>query len=202
MTRLKFGAFVLLTNLVLGMSPATAWAQKQAVKPSYPTPRHPQKYVPGRLLVRFRPGKSEEVKVSAHLALGTKAKLSFRQVPDLQLVELPTDLDVFVAAQMYRQNPDVLYAEPDYRVFPSDVTPNDPLFPLTWGMKNVGNQNGVAGADIHATGAWQLSTGSRNVVIGLLDTGVDYRHPELAANIYQNTPECNNNGLDNDGNGW
>ncbi len=202
MTRLKFGAFVLLTNLVLGMSPATAWAQKQAAKPSYPTPRHPQKYVPGRLLVRFRPGKSEEVKVSAHLALGTKAKLSFRQVPDLQLVELPIDLDVFVAAQMYRQNPDVLYAEPDYRVFPSDVTPNDPLFPLTWGMKNVGNQNGVAGADIHATGAWQLSTGSRNVVIGLLDTGVDYRHPELAANIYQNTPECSNNGLDNDGNGW
>ena len=69
-------------------------------------------------------------------------------------------------------------------------------------MKNIGDQNGVAGADIHATSAWQLSTGSRNVVIGLLDTGVDYRHPELAANIYQNMPECNNNGLDNDGNGW
>ena len=202
MTRLKFGAFILLTNVILCMCPATAWAQKQAVKPSYPTPQHPQKYVPGRLLVRFRSGKSEEVKVHAHLALGTRAKLSFKQVPDLQLVELPTDLDVLAAAQMYRQNPDVLYAEPDYRVFPSDVTPNDPLLPLTWGMKNIGDQNGVAGADIHATSAWQLSTGSRNVVIGLLDTGVDYRHPELAANIYQNMPECNNNGLDNDGNGW
>src|SRR5437899_13053141 len=63
MTRLKFGAFILLTNVILCMCPATAWAQKQAVKPSYPTPQHPQKYVPGRLLVRFRSGRWEERRV-------------------------------------------------------------------------------------------------------------------------------------------
>jgi subtilisin family serine protease len=123
-------------------------------------------------------------------------------VQDLELVDLAAGKDVFAAIREYRQNPDVLYAEPDYTVYATDIIPNDPLFSYTWGLQNLGDQNGVAGADIHATSAWQITTGSPSVVIGQLDTGIDFNHPDLAENIFQNTPECNSNGLDNDGNGY
>ena len=172
---------------ILGVVSSEAIGQRVLERPSFATPVHPEKYVPGRLLVRFRPGKSAAAKTRAHSMVGAQVLAEFQQVRNLQLVALPSGQDVLLAAQQYRQNPDVLYAEPDYRVFPSEIIPNDPLFPLSWGLQNTGDQNGITGADIHATEAWQLSTGSRQVVVGLLDTGVDYTHPDLAANIYPNS---------------
>ncbi len=68
--------------------------------------------------------------------------------------------------------------------------PNDPSFGLQWGSLNTGQSvNGIAGtagADDHAAQAWARSTGSRSIVIGQVDTGVDYNHPDLAANIWSN----------------
>lgn len=172
---------------ILSVAPCAAVGQRALERPSFATPVRPEKYVPGRLLIRFRSGRSAVAKTRAHASVGAKTLASFHQVQNLELVSLPSRQNVLQAVHQYRQNPDVLYAEPDYRVFPSEITPNDPLFPLSWTLLNTGDQNGIAGADIHATAAWQFSTGSRQVVIGLLDTGVDYTHPELAANIYPNS---------------
>ncbi len=85
----------------------------------------------------------------------------------------------------------VRYAEPDYLMRASGVrTPNDPSFDLQWGSLNTGQDvegiSGTAGADDSAARAWNVSTGSRSVVIGEVDTGVDYTHPDLAANIWSN----------------
>jgi len=74
---------------------------------------------------------------------------------------------------------DVLDVEPNYIVHTTAI-PNDPLFPNLWGMLN----NSQAGADIHATSAWNVITGSTANVVGVVDTGVDYTHPDLAANIW------------------
>jgi subtilisin family serine protease len=82
----------------------------------------------------------------------------------------------------------VVYAEPNY-VVQTFAPPDDPSFPLLWGLDNVGQAvntsgAGVAGADISAVGAWDLSLGSAAHVIGIVDTGLDYTHPDLAANVW------------------
>ncbi len=83
----------------------------------------------------------------------------------------------------------VRYAEPDYVLEASGV-PNDPSFHLQWGLQNtgqsVGGTSGTAGADEEVVPAWNVSTGSSSIVVAVTDTGVDYNHPDLAANMWSN----------------
>jgi subtilisin family serine protease len=87
----------------------------------------------------------------------------------------------------FRGQPGVVYAEPNYIVGKA-VIPNDPEFPNLWGLHNTGQPilgiPGTPDADIDAPEAWDISTGSSSIVVGVIDTGVDYNHPDLAANIW------------------
>src|SRR2546427_5839092 len=82
---------------------------------------------------------------------------------------------------------DVEYAEPNYIVH-ATAMPNDPRFGERWGLQTTGQTirgfPGTRGADIKATAAWDISTGSRANVAAVIDTGIDYRHPDLAANVW------------------
>lgn len=98
--------------------------------------------------------------------------------------------------QRLRAHPDVLYAEPNY-IYRADQSlpaqlPNDADFSRLWGLNNVAQEVnrvvGRRGADIRAAQAWALTTGSPNVVVGIVDTGIDYTHPDLRANIWS-SPE-------------
>jgi subtilisin family serine protease len=88
---------------------------------------------------------------------------------------------------MLAAHPDVAYVEPNYIVYATNE-PDDPRFPELWGLRNigqiVGDVAGVPGADISATIAWDTAIGSRNTVVGVVDTGIDYTHPDLAGNIW------------------
>ena len=83
--------------------------------------------------------------------------------------------------------PDVEYAEPNYILY-STAVPNDPLFSSLWGLLNTGvnpvGGGGASGADIDVVSVWDASTGSRTHVVGVIDTGIDYTHPDLAANVW------------------
>ncbi|MEL7240409.1 MAG: hypothetical protein AAGK78_16245, partial [Planctomycetota bacterium] len=86
-----------------------------------------------------------------------------------------------------------------------DGTPNDPFFnqDLLWGLRNEGNfgsGGSVFDADIDAEEAWQIATGEDTVVV-VIDSSVDYNHPDLADNIFTNTLEIAGNGIDDDNNG-
>lgn len=98
--------------------------------------------------------------------------------------------------QKLRAHPDVLFAEPNYLYYADQSLPaqlpNDADFSLLWGFNNIAQEVnkivGRRGADIKAAQAWALSTGSPNVVVGIVDTGIDYNHPDLRANIWS-SPE-------------
>jgi subtilisin family serine protease len=86
-----------------------------------------------------------------------------------------------------RAEPDVEYAEPNYILY-STAVPNDPLFANLWGLLNTGvnpvGGGGTSGADIDVSSVWDTATGSRTHVVGVVDTGIDYTHPDLAANVW------------------
>ncbi|MBI4718956.1 MAG: S8 family serine peptidase [Planctomycetes bacterium] len=158
-----------------------------------------------RILVRFRPGVGHATKVAAHdPSKGRRLRREYRIVSDLQLVEVQRG-EGAQAIRDYRANPAVLYAEPDYDVH-ALMVPNDPRFPSLWGLHNTGqtvvDDPGTAGADIDAVQAWDSWRGAPNFRLAVIDTGVDYTHPDLAANIWINPGEIPGNYLDDDANGY
>ena len=92
-------------------------------------------------------------------------------------------------------------AEPNY-IVKALKTPNDPRFNELWAMNNAGQTGGTSDADIDAPQAWDISTGSKEVIVAVIDTGVDYTHEDLAGNMWTNPGEIQGNGLDDDNNGF
>jgi len=156
---------------------------------------------PRSLLVRFAPGSSELQRAELRGRVGAGRLRRFELVEGLELIDVAVPLGT--ALEFLR--PHVLYAEPDW-VVRKVQTPNDPYFNLEWGLHNSGQtvngDPGTAGADINAPLAWDTTTGNPDLVIAIIDTGTQWSHPDLAANIWSNPGEVAGNGLDDDGNGY
>jgi subtilisin family serine protease len=115
-----------------------------------------------------------------------------------------SDLDAILAD--LRANAAVEYAEPNYRVEPASILPNDPGFNEQWALRNlglaVGGYPATLESDIKATEAWEITTGSPDVLVAVTDTGLDSTHPDIAPNVYTNPREIPGNGIDDDNNGY
>jgi len=134
---------------------------------------------------------------TAHHLVAARVLAEPAIVSHLQIVQLEQGVSVQEALLRYRQNPNVLYAEPDY-IVRALTTPNDPQFGAQWNLQNTGQNGGTPGADIHAPQAWALTTGSSSVVVAILDTGIDYTHSDLASNAW--TSSIGFSGTDQNGN--
>ncbi len=166
-------------------------------------------YVKGELLVRFAPIDSGALPTAnmknaiLSRSLGAAQKREFKTVPGLSLIELPEGVSVAEAMEALKNDNSVIYAQPNYEYYALETIPDDTLFDELWGMHNTGQNGGLPGADISAPEAWDISTGTGSIVVAVIDTGVDYTHPDLGDNMWINEPEFyGTSGYDDDGNGY
>ncbi|MFA6236119.1 MAG: S8 family serine peptidase [Bacteriovorax sp.] len=191
------------------------------------------RHVPGEIIVKFKPGVNARAfllnKGISSLGLSPKReiKLSYQK---LNVISVNSEKSLSNAIAALNNNPDIEYAEPNYiysaTVMPKEyaatkkaletspfadlnaATPDDPSFDKLWGLRNTGanepqGKAGVEGADVNALKAWDLTKGSHAVKIAVIDTGVDYNHPDLKGNVWINTAELNGkSGVDDDKNGY
>ena len=197
MAALRFALAAAFVAALTASAPAGAGTPK-------PRPTAEPAYVPGEVLVRYRGGTSPAARAATRARVHPDGA-SRLPVPRLELVELGAGESVRAAARRLERDRSVLYAEPNW-VRSFHAIPNDPLFGRLWGLHNTGAGAGVPDADIDAPEAWDVTTGDGGVMVALLDSGVNYNHPDLAPNIWANPGETGGgretNGIDDDGNGF
>ena len=187
-------------------------------------------HVPGEIIVKFKAGREKNfVKSKLFSSLGIKEQREINLSYDtLSVVKVSDEKSVLSTLSSLKNNPDIEFAEPNfiYKVNPIKQnnslikslqksssshfeinTPDDPDFKKLWGLKNTGanepkGKAGIEGVDINALKAWDITKGSRAIKIAVIDTGVDYNHPDLKANMWVNSKEIPDNGIDDDGNGY
>ncbi len=187
-------------------------------------------FVPGEVVVKLKPTRSvgpgnaaEELASDMNLklvrsltpipAVDAEEAAASREVSAAGIIVVlkdSTGKDMEQLVQSLEADDRVEYAEPNFFYY-AFGTPNDPQFNKLWGMNNTGQTGGTADADIDATEAWDVTTGDTGIIVGVIDTGVDYKHPDLAANMWTNPGEDawtdpnsanTGNGIDDDNNGY
>jgi len=182
-------ALVTVAALALGWPGPGAQAQR--------TPGAGPAWVPGEVLVLVAPSGSNRTLAVESLPMVTQSRpfARSRRGAEYRRVQLAPGTDVQQAVEAFRDDPGVSAAAPNY-LNHFRATPNDPHYGagLMWGLYNTGqtipdavyetNNPGSAGSDVAAPAAWDLATGSPEVVVAVIDTGVDYRHPDLAGAMW------------------
>lgn len=170
-------------------------------------------HVPGEIIVKLKPGVNAQSFLSkksfSTFALSSSREIKL-SVEKLNVFKVGSEKSLEGAIAELKNNPEVVYAEPNFiykaAVMPIDkslshkrlekspfadttaATPDDPSFGQLWGLKNTGSNEpqgkaGVEGADVNALKAWDITRGSHNVRIAIIDTGIDYTHPDLKGNV-------------------
>jgi subtilisin family serine protease len=177
------------------------------VKPIIPPT---EDYVPNQVLIKLRDGVSTEAANQLRSEVGATTIDSFEPL-GIQVWELPmpvgplTEIDsqaiVPNAIDRFWNDERIKYIEPNY-IVQTLRSPDDTRYSEMWGLHNIGQSGGTTDADIDAPEAWDIATGTTDIIIGVIDTGVDYNHPDLRNNMWKNAGEVPGDGEDNDGNGF
>ena len=171
-------------------------------------------FVPEQLIIGFRRGVTDDDIAEFYSAFGFEEEEDLDSDledddPEAVLLSIPTDVSRELIEEL-TSHPLVEFAEPNYLLY-AIAAPNDPRYGEEWGLNNTGQTGGTLDADIDAPEAWDITTGSASVVVGVVDTGVQVApgfsgsvstHPDLAANLWVNPGEIAGDGIDNDGNGY
>lgn len=161
-------------------------------------------YRPGELIVKFK--STHRAAVAGFQKNHQLRSLGTMSHGRLHHIALPSTMSVEQAVDMFQQDPEVVFAEPNY-FLQAQALPDDPDLDRQWGLINTGQvvsgYAGTPGADIGAADAWEIADGKgADVVVAVIDTGAAYDHPDLSAAIWINSDEIADNGIDDDNNGW
>lgn len=176
--------------------------------------RNGPEYVPAQVIVRYKPavpladqsGRVSSSRLNAEARAVSATPLTLMGVSDAELVNLSAGADVQAAITVYEKDPAVLYAQPNY-LYRFTLVPNDPDIGQQWGLWEPDAWKG----GINAPDAWDIRAESSSTVIAVIDTGVDYTHPDLQDNIWINSGETGTdpggndkrfNGIDDDLDGY
>lgn len=171
-----------------------------------------KEFLPQQVIVKFANGTSLSKVQETLRAVGAIQSYEFKSTKAL-LVKIPDAIskaDVLAIVTALNEIKSVDYAVPN-GILKIRAIPNDPTYPEQDDLNNSGQRGGIVGADISAEAAWEVTRGSSDVVVGVIDTGIDYRHPDLIDNIWTNPGETGTdaeghdkatNGIDDDENGY
>jgi len=215
---LAFSFLFVLTLILATVLPSTSSAIQEQPETGTKQKSAEPPFVPGEALVRYKSESAARRKTGATMLSADGLQLSIKVerfagsevVAGLRLARVDSE-NTMAAIEALKKQPDVLYAEPNYRWYRTTTTPNDPCFGANslpgcqslslYGMSKIG-----------APLAWDTIRGSRDtaqaffgtprIVVGIIDEGVDTTHQDLAANIWTNPGEIPGDGIDNDGNGF
>jgi subtilisin family serine protease/PKD repeat protein len=176
---------------------------------------NPQKKAPDQLIIKFKNGIEPDQNFLKTYGLKSANKIlkNHKFSNQLQNNIKKTGLDRLYVAQAQHnssvdsiikdldQDSQVEYAEPNYIIENNLILPNDSGFSNLWGMHNAGQTAGTPDADIDMPETWDI-TQSSNITVGIIDTGIDYNHPDLTENVWANPGEIPGNGIDDDSNGF
>ena len=185
-------------------SPKTKRALGAAIAKSSAEDKAPAaEYKEGEVLVKFKKGvastDARSMATSSRMAVAQEYQILGRAKGRVYALLRSSSLTTAQMIEMLEKDPRVESVSPNYRKR-LDVLPNDTRFNEQWGLHNTGQTGGTPDADIDAPEAWDVTTGSSSVVLADIDTGADYTHPDLNANIWINAKDPVD-GIDNDGNG-
>lgn len=143
------------------------------------------RYVPGEILVKYKPGTGSSTVAALNARFGTSTLQHFSSL-GVYRKKLPGTMSVGQALNIFRSEPAVKYAEPNY-IYDLLATPNDTSFNQLWGLNNTGQSvnstTGTSGCDISATQAWDTITNGSAKVVAVIDSGIDYNHTDISTNI-------------------
>ena len=204
--RSRLISMLTIIALVISLVPAAAvTADVKKSKPGKVSVGDRRAYAADEVIVKFKPG-TDSVNIRSLKTQAAVRSVKKHSLTGSELVKVTDGSRVEDVIRQLEEDPNVLYAQPNYLYYPRAINVNDPWFEELWGLHNtgqkVGDTYGVVDIDMDVPEAWDMTTGDPEIVVAVIDTGVDINHPDLAANIWTNPGEIPGDGIDNDGNGY
>lgn len=195
-------AFTLVFSLII--SSLTCYADVEMLDKQRTVKYNKPAYKEGELLIKFKDETSSEGKAAFASKNGLMHKKSF-DFMNIGLYSVSKGKSTGKALNSLIKSNEVEFIQPNYLYYPASV-PCDPDYNKLWGLNNTGQvisgKTGIEDVDIDAPEAWDITPGADDIVVAVIDTGIDINHPELCNRMWRNPGEIVGNNIDDDNNGY